>query len=320
MLGGGVIGDNDLFAAWPLGEGPSRICLLFGARLLGVGWDWRRVLGGFSGTASCHAPCAQHLCVPTFASAAVSARLPLIPVARRKMAPRPAAQAKPKAQPDPVAPKPRVVFSASSAPASSGKKALLAEAEAKRPQRRRLGRRATDEQTDRAIEEHFKDWTAAQTDLVLIEGQSLRQRLASAMHDKNLAGRKNRLGSSFWSELRTQYSGSESSALADPFFVEDNTAHISPELLAALQACKSSNTTTRTKAPLVAYMSTVPDINGRELCGLARHRVVFVSSLCVRPPEELEPGLSARPERGDGGLLGKKGAHPLLEVCIGLGH
>lgn len=46
MLGGGAFGDNDLFATWPLGEGPSRICLLFGARLLGVGWDWRRVLGG----------------------------------------------------------------------------------------------------------------------------------------------------------------------------------------------------------------------------------------------------------------------------------
>lgn len=146
----------------------------------------------------------------------------------------------------------------------------------------------------------------------MVEGQSLRQRIGSAMHDKNSAGRKNRLGSSFWSELRAQYSGSESLALADPFFVEDNTAHISPELIAALQACKSSTTTTRTKAPLVAYMSTVPDINRRELCGLARRMVVVVSSLCVRSPEELEPGLSARPERGDGGLLGNEGCTPPL--------
>lgn len=146
--------------------------------------------------------------------------------------------------------------------------------------RRRLSRRHTDEKVDRALSEHFGGWTMSQTDLVMHGGISLRARLQKDIHEKHQgASGAARLGSAYWAELRTLYSTVDTTALADPFHVTDSESAVNPDLVAALSSANTPNTTTRTRAPLLAFFCSATSLTQREMCGLGRYMLTVRASV-----------------------------------------
>ena len=143
----------------------------------------------------------------------------------------------------------------------------------------RLGRRATEEQCERALKEHFPGWPRGQVDLVLVNGQSLRQRLTADIHARNAKQNQQRPGSSYWSEIRALYGTVSTTSLDYPFAVEDASTEVSQELIDALKAAKNPNTTVRSKAPLTALFGSVTALSQREFCGISRHMVTVRPSV-----------------------------------------
>ena len=141
--------------------------------------------------------------------------------------------------------------------------------------RRRLARRATEEQVERALKEHFGDFTSFQVDILQHKGQTLRQNLTADVHQKNLGGKSARLGSSYWAGLRDDYKVLGAELATDPFKLDDEALQmpLNPMLIEGLTTAKTSNTTIRSKAPLQNFLEQVEDLNLRELVGISRHMV-----------------------------------------------
>ena len=144
--------------------------------------------------------------------------------------------------------------------------------------RRRLSRRQTDSQVERAIADHFGDFTPYQVDLLRQQGKTLRECLSQDIHAKNVAGKTTRLGSSYWADLRSLYSTSDatSASMTDPFRLDDDECNLSLALalIAAMTAAKNPNTTKMSKGLLQCFMCSVTALNMRELVGICRHMVM----------------------------------------------
>ena len=136
------------------------------------------------------------------------------------------------------------------------------------PARRRVQRRDSEEAADRAIQEHYPTFTRMQTDVVRIDGLTLRERVVA---QKRLCkAQHSRLGSTFWTELRSKYSVEDEGADVAALKVEDKTQEVSAELLSALRTAQTPNSTTRSRGPLVAWMASTTGINQKEMVGLVR--------------------------------------------------
>lgn len=132
--------------------------------------------------------------------------------------------------------------------------------------RTQVSRRDSDEQTDRAVREHFKQFSSVQTDIILVDGKTLRQTLKTAKKDAKAAGRK--LGSGFYQEIGQKFvlPGESDNSLK---LVNDKD-EIRESLLDALRIANSKNTTVRNKGPLLQWLSVSSAPNQRELVGLMR--------------------------------------------------
>ena len=121
-------------------------------------------------------------------------------------------------------------------------------AKARRTQR---SRRDTDQKVQRALELHFNHFPKFLIENKLIDGLSLRQRIAADM--EHMDGTKARLGTKYWVQLRAQYGGS-----LDPcanLQVKDINEKISDSLVSALQHFTSTNPAARTAEPLISFLS-----------------------------------------------------------------
>jgi hypothetical protein len=148
--------------------------------------------------------------------------------------------------------------------------------------RRRLERRATAEQTERALADHFPGFSPHQVDILQVEGLTLRQRLTKDVHERNVKGKSARLSSSYWQQMHAMYTEASTSAVAsnDPYHMSegDKTLEVRPCLVQALTAARAANTTVRSKAALQTMLDSVEDFNKRELIGISRHMVGTCSS------------------------------------------
>lgn len=148
----------------------------------------------------------------------------------------------------------------------SPRDSMEASANRKRP-RKQLQRRATDEQVDRCLAEHFKGWWALETHGPQVEGMSLADRIRNDKKDAKIT--KKRLGSTYWQELREMYASGTS--LCASLKVTDSKLPVADSLIEAIKCANSANVTKRTKAPLSWYLSSCRAMNQRELVGLLRH-------------------------------------------------
>lgn len=143
--------------------------------------------------------------------------------------------------------------------------------------RRRLERRATAEQTERALGDHFAGFSPYQVDIMQVEGLTLRQRLTKDVHERNVKGKSARLSSAYWQQLHAMYAEASTASVCstDPYHMSegDKALEVRPCLVQALTAARAANTTVRSKAALQSMLDSVQDFNKRELIGISRHMV-----------------------------------------------
>jgi hypothetical protein len=119
---------------------------------------------------------------------------------------------------------------------------------------------------DRLLIDHFEDFSKVQTDVMTIEGKTLRQTL---LHTKReLKGTDKRMCTQLFDELKKKFA--LATAPTKKLKVTDNNELIQPALLEALDASRMKNPAKRTKQPLYNFFASVKQINQKELVGLLR--------------------------------------------------
>ena len=61
----------------------------------------------------------------------------------------------------------------------------------------------TDEQVETAMKAHFSEWSTIDTDVRIVNGFTLRERMSKDKRDANM--NKNRLSSAYWKNLTEEY-------------------------------------------------------------------------------------------------------------------
>lgn len=130
--------------------------------------------------------------------------------------------------------------------------------------KRRLQRRDTSEAAQRAIREHFPRASLVVTEHFRVDGRTMKEMVKKDVRDARQT--KARLGSGYWYNIQKKYVGAD-----QDLKVADESELICESLLAALRAATTPNTTTRTRAPLRAWLSSCRSVNQKTMVGLARH-------------------------------------------------
>jgi hypothetical protein len=160
------------------------------------------------------------------------------------------------------------VASSSSAPAASSADKLLLDKEGSGPakKRRQLGRRRSEEQTERSLEQHFSHFAKSHLEATRVEGLTARERILRDIRDTRDAGGGKRLGAGYWRDLVNSYSDT---TMVVQLVVRDKGESVRDGLVQGLGSAMKANPATRSIEPLVAMLqhSTTP-LNRREVVGL----------------------------------------------------
>ena len=130
--------------------------------------------------------------------------------------------------------------------------------------RRPLKRRLTEEQVQRALDQHFGDFPPEAKDGKEVNGQNLR---AALLTSKRANGPNGRIGAAEIRRLRDLYApqGSVRHEL------QMNAAlPLHPALDNAMQILNDDNPSRRDRLPLISWMNMAAEVNARELCIIAR--------------------------------------------------
>jgi len=155
---------------------------------------------------------------------------------------------------------------AKAAPAPKEKATLVDQAEADSPPKRRaLTRRGSDAIIDRALTEHFSHLSPFQRVTQVVEGRTLRERIAD---DRASLSPKQRLSATYWRDLAKLYAaeGCPIAALAPG----DDSMTVSDQLVAALAQLHHRNPAARSGEPLIAFLRHAPTVNRSEAVGLCK--------------------------------------------------
>jgi len=131
--------------------------------------------------------------------------------------------------------------------------------------RRRLGRRDSDDQVERVIQNKLGHFTPEVVEsAVSSDGESVRDYVKRNM--KAMTNR--RLGSRFWCEFFTVFPLNKTPA--EVLDVPEGEEPVSEELIAAMSAALCDNPATRSIEPLELLLVHCEPLNGTELVGLLR--------------------------------------------------
>lgn len=133
--------------------------------------------------------------------------------------------------------------------------------------RKQLDRRDTEQAVERILNEHFAGFTRAQTDVMTVDGLTLRQTLIDRKRDKK-GDAGSRLGTKLYSELGRAFALESSPVRA--LQVKDLSETVQPSLYQALKTAQDPNPAKRSKQPLYNFFSSVKDLNQKETVGLLR--------------------------------------------------
>ena len=158
--------------------------------------------------------------------------------------------------------------------------------------RRQLCRRDTDEATNRAIERHFRGVPKSCIETKLIDGLSLRQRIARDLRASRACGKARRLGTTYWRGLRDLY-------VDEPSLAElpvDKEAKVQTALKRAMEKLVLHATAARSSEPMQAFMRTTSSLNRKELLGLAAMvlKPQLFAQMCCWPWLALSSGWRCR--------------------------
>jgi len=129
---------------------------------------------------------------------------------------------------------------------------------------KRSFRNPTIAQQARAIHDHFKELRASQVDAVVINGETLRERLTRDKEQRQAGGKEVKFSGAYYTSLREQYSkGGQND---DNFQVKQKAQEVHEDLDKGLRRLRTCND----KALLVKYLTSTTSCNQKELVGLCR--------------------------------------------------
>lgn len=143
---------------------------------------------------------------------------------------------------------------------------LLSSADGPSRKRRQLARRDTEDQCERAVEQHFSHMTKAQLESITVDGLCVRARIMQDIKgNKDCAARK-RLGATYWKGVVAKYN--EKLGATGQLEVKNKTQPVRDSLLQAIESATRKNPATRTIEPLVALLQHCASLNQREFVGM----------------------------------------------------
>ncbi|CAE8636039.1 unnamed protein product [Polarella glacialis] len=146
---------------------------------------------------------------------------------------------------------------------------LAAQAEAEPAKKRRqLGRRASDEQVERSIQQNLGDLPRTVIESKKIGGLLLRERIKRDRHLAKTKTSGGRLGAVYWRGFHQEYG--EGLDGVGKLTVDDQDLPVSDALLEALEAAVRVNPATRTIEPLVGHLQRCKGLNQKEFVGLCK--------------------------------------------------
>jgi len=133
--------------------------------------------------------------------------------------------------------------------------------------RRQLERRDTAMQVDREIATRFPHMSASDIDVRRnSSGLTLREEITKDKREAKASGRK--LSSAYWSRLGAEWA--PEAAPGRLLEVKDQSQPVDPRLLEALKTARSSNTTQRSRAPLIAWLGSATAPNQKAVGAVLR--------------------------------------------------
>jgi len=132
--------------------------------------------------------------------------------------------------------------------------------------RKRVERRSIDEQVNLLVQKHLKNVSETALTQHIIDGVSLIDRIR---RDKDNAMKTGKYMSTFyWRQLKLDYGIPEHGV---ELKVKRPDEQCDADLVAALQVARNPNASKRSKAGLLAWLSSVAAINQKTLVGLLKH-------------------------------------------------
>ena len=150
-------------------------------------------------------------------------------------------------------------------------------------QREKRGRkRSLDEIVTKCISDNFKSMSEVQTDLTIIDGVSLRQRLRADKSVQNADASKIKMGKLYYDKLRLLYASSSSPEQLLRVLDERE-----PVPSALMDACAAALSHRRNLSPLVEFMQRCTTMNQKSVVGLYRTLLRLSPSVSVLITEML---------------------------------
>jgi hypothetical protein len=133
--------------------------------------------------------------------------------------------------------------------------------------RRQLGRRKSEEQVERSLEQHFGHISKIVLETTRIDGLLARERILEDMrHNKKKDAGKKRLGAGYWRDLVQEYS--QGCQHVSELKVKNPDQSVSDPLVQALEVATRTNPATRTIEPLMVMLQHCSPFNQKEIVGL----------------------------------------------------
>jgi len=132
--------------------------------------------------------------------------------------------------------------------------------------KRRLSRRSTNEQIERAVREHLGPVSPVEFHHRLIDGKSLQETIAEQKRAAK-AGKK-RMGASFWKEVKHKFG---ITAVQESLQVKTASETVAPELVRALELATCANPGKRNMSLLETFFGECDGLNQKECVGIVRH-------------------------------------------------
>ena len=135
-----------------------------------------------------------------------------------------------------------------------------------RTRRRQLGRRSSEEQVERSIQEHFGHLPKIATECKHVDGMTLRQRVRQDLHAAE-DQKEGRLGATYWRGLVQLYG---SGVGINSMQIKDVSQPVGEALEQAPGAAINANPAARSIEPLTGFLQHCETLNQKEFVGLCK--------------------------------------------------
>lgn len=126
-------------------------------------------------------------------------------------------------------------------------------------QPRRLSRKTTEEQVEKSLYDNFRTFTSTEIDGTVVEGSTLRQRLAADKRLNRQDPKKYPMGQKYYFRLRTMYASTDHASAR--LVVKDSAEVVSPGLLKGMMHARGKQAN---RGALIGYLGTCDQVNQKD--------------------------------------------------------